>query len=156
MPVKGKKKKASANVEDVTFTDAFSAFHTIADTMRGHQKTEGNRISAFLLPVTLLRAAAMTKDANGEAHELAVRGVTASNVEAMRDSIGHSGALSSANFLVCEQLEEVSEEGSAAELTSHPTLTFACAEYERVRAATGQEYVSKAGGACYVTYYIVR
>ena len=124
MPAKGKKVALKDQLDDVTFSDAFSAFHHISDTMQKHQKTDGGRVSAFFLPVARLKAAAMTKGANGEENELAVRGVTSSNVIAMRDSIGHSGALMSANFLVCEQLEQVSETGASAEHTHCLTSYF--------------------------------
>ena len=155
MPAKGKKVALKDQLDDVTFSDAFSAFHHISDTMQKHQKTDGGRVSAFFLPVARLKAAAMTKGANGEENELAVRGVTSSNVIAMRDSIGHSGALMSANFLVCEQLEQVTETGASAEHTHRPNFLLSCAEYIKVRDDCGEAYVSKAGGNCYVTNYIV-
>ena len=53
----------------------------------------------------------MASDGKGGSHELQVRGVTDSNVVAMKATIGHSGSLSSANFLVREELELVTEEG---------------------------------------------
>ena len=61
----------------------------------------------------------MASDGKGGSHELQVRGVTDSNVVAMKATIGHSGSLSSANFLVREELELVTEEGPSVVLNTN-------------------------------------
>jgi len=112
MPPKSKKKsKATSKLEDVTYDAAFSAFHIIAGQMEKFRFNDGSDTSARFIPTDLMRAAAMTSDGKGGSHELQVRGVTDSNVVAMKATIGHSGSLSSANFLVREELELVTEEG---------------------------------------------
>ena len=130
MPPKKKNKTPVDKLADVTFDTAFSAFHLVAGEMEKNRYQDGSDTSARFIPSGLMRAAAKTSDAKGGSHTLQVRGVTDSNVKAMKSAIGHSGSLSSSNFLVREELELVSAEGTLRfflpQLTQHSHRARSC------------------------------
>jgi hypothetical protein len=121
-----KKKKPSQDVAAITFEAAFTAFNAISTSMEAfrHDGADGDS-SARWVPVPLMKSAAMCKNAQGAPHELLVRGLTQSNVVAMKNTIGISGSLSSSNFLVREEFEEVPEKGTCLFVPElHETLVL--------------------------------
>ena len=108
-----KKSVSTVNLDDVTFDAAFEAFNEVASQMEHYRDCGANGdASASYIPVRLMKSAATTTDAAGAPHELLVRGLTQSNVAAMKNTIGISGSLSSTNFLVREEFVEVPEAGA--------------------------------------------
>ena len=121
-------KKSSVQSPDeddagVTSDEASVAFQDISKEMEKHRLTsdDGN-VAAWNIPVPLMRAAAMPVATDGQQHALAVRGLRTVNVATMKNTLGHSGSLSSSNFLVREEMEQVSKEGVYT-WTHHNSLT---------------------------------
>ena len=96
---------------EVTSDEALSAFQDIAKEMEMHRSTsEDGGVAAWNIPVDLMKAAAMATS-DGQQHALMVRGLTTSNVANMKNTLGHSGSLSSANFLVREEMLSATKDG---------------------------------------------
>ena len=96
---------------EVTSAEALIAFQDIAKEMEMHRSTsEDGGVAAWNIPVDLMKAAAMATS-DGQQHALMVRGLTTSNVANMKNTLGHSGSLSSANFLVREEMLSATKDG---------------------------------------------